>query len=208
MPGSIVLLLCWRQKYDGNMLAEFEVEIGGASPTLSVPWADERGLLAYFDLRQNSALVDDIPESRDVALRNALLRLNAPTSPFLTAKCDLWTTQELSDEEVIFRAGWKHASYIDLLWRDPPQRTHFGPCEAAMRAWIVELRKSPIESASAAIILRRCNVWNRAGYYWTVYLSGFGDTGISARDLWAAALEELLGILLPASYEADQLPPP
>ena len=77
-----------------------------------------------------------------------------------------------------------------------------------MRGWTDALRSSPIESASAAIILRRCSVWNRAGYYWTVYLSGFGETGIAARDTWATALDELLGLLLPVSHDADQLAPP
>lgn len=189
----------------GQMLAEFEVEIGGASPMLSVPWADERGLLAFFDLRENPALVDDIPESRDAALRNALLELNSSASPFLTAKCDLWTTQELSEEEDVFQAAWKHASYIDLLWRDPVQRARFAVCESAMREWILGLRESSLQPASAAMILRRCNVWNRAGYYWTVYLSGYGETGSAARDTWAGALQELLRLLLAFSTGPDEL---
>jgi hypothetical protein len=185
------------------MLAEFEVEIGADAPLLVVPWQDDTGALTFIDLRENPALVDDISESRDAAMRNALLALNSGDSPFMTGKCDLWTTQDLYDEEAIFECGWKHASYIDLLWHDPKWRSDYEICERTMRDWVRHLRLLSAEDASVSIILRVCEIWREPGFYWTIYVNGYGDTGSNARDAWSHAIASLLRVVLENSRQLD-----
>ncbi len=178
------------------MLAEFDVEIGGDAPTLAVPWSSGDGSSSFVDLSENLALIDQIPETRDSAWREALLQLNAPASHYMTAKCDLWTTQELSGEEEIFEARWKHGSYLDLLRRELEERREFAPCELAMRRWVRELRSLEPDNASVAIVLRACEVWGHPGHYWTLFISGYGETGIAAHEAWSAALDAVMRTLL------------
>jgi hypothetical protein len=180
------------------VLAEFDVDLGEDSPTLVVPWASDDGTLAFIDLAQNPSLLDEIPETRDPALRRALAALNAADLPWATAKCDLWTTQELDEEEELFGADWKHASYLDIYLRNPEGQMDFATAEQQMRKWVQHLRRIPVEPASAAIILRACAIRESPGFYWTLYVSGFGDTGIIAHSAWAEALDASVKALLKA----------
>jgi len=177
-----------------KMLAEFEVEIGPDQPRLGVPWQEETGALHFVDLASNASLVDHIPESRDTAMRTALLALNRDRSHYSTAKCDLWTTEDLDEEErEMFGAAWKHACYIDVLFADACRRASYEECEQRMRSWMPHLRALDVEDASVSIILRQCDVRLGAervthGFYWTIYVTGFAETGLAARDAWATAL--------------------
>jgi len=171
----------YRLKYAVMMWAEFDIEIGGGAPVLVVPYP------GYVDLISATDSLHAIPEARDLALHGALMRLNS--GALMTAKCDLWTTTELNEEEEELGFTHKHASYIDLLLRDTNARTHFDSCEQTMRTWTNALRWSPPETAMISVVLRSCEVFDVAGYYWTIYISGFGGTEDAARNNWEQALD-------------------
>jgi hypothetical protein len=177
------------------VLAEFDVEIGGDAPTLVIPWSADDGSCAFFDLAENPGLIDKLPESRDPELRNALIRLNTAGGRFMTAKCDLWTTRDLSDEEMIFDSEWKFASYTDVLWREDGLRADFSRCESVMRAWVERLRAEAQDFACVGFVLRACKAWKQQGFYWTVYASGFGATASEARTAWGKGLRAVIRIL-------------
>ncbi|HEY0564076.1 MAG TPA: hypothetical protein VGC88_00755, partial [Terriglobales bacterium] len=120
--------------------------------------------------------------------------LNSGASEFFTAKCDVWSTQELDEEEQIFAADWKRSSYIDVVLRDPTERTNFAACEQRMREWVRSLRTGDVEG-SVSVVLRECVVNHAAGFYWTIYVSGYGDTEAHATQAWEGALTETTAVL-------------
>ena len=177
----------YRLKYAVMMWAEFEIEIGGGAPVLVVPYA------GYADLIAAPHSVQAIPEARDTALESALLQLNSGV--LMTAKCDLWTTTELNQEEEELGCDHKHASYIDILFRDITARSNFEVCEQTMRDWTHALRPLPPDNAMISFVLRACEVFEIAGYFWTVYVSGFGETTQHARQKWEQALKTTCSVL-------------
>src|SRR5581483_12014696 len=112
---------------------------------------------------------------------------------FETAKCDVWTSREITPEEEIFGADCKFSSYVDLLFSDE-RRYSFADHEQLARAAVALLAKVPEVPASAELIIRRCyyhedGADSRDGFYITLYLSGFGDEEPQARRQWAIALK-------------------
>lgn len=181
------------------MLASFEVELGGDAPFLSLPWQSEDGSLRFVNLRESD--LSGLPEAADPGMRTALLALNAQGSPLLTAKCDLWSASTLSQEEQGFfpTARAKYASYVDVLWLDARLRSSFVAAERQMRCWTSGLRAAENEQASAEVILRACAVNGEAGFYWSVYVSGFGVDPAAAHRGWGEALLQVTAALLAPS---------
>jgi hypothetical protein len=99
------------------MEADWEIEIGGDSPVIEPDWP---GLV---DLRIAPAHVHQLPELHLLpALREFLVRLNAPSSPVWTSKCDVWAVAKVDPDELDAPADasrYAVACYIDLLSRDP-----------------------------------------------------------------------------------------
>lgn len=177
------------------MWAEFDVEVGGDAPTLTVPYP------GYVDVAENPELISEIPEARDAAMREAILALNAGT--LRTAKCDIWATTELDDEEASLGCTHKHACYVDVYFRDVEARAEFESCERAMTRWTQELRAVGGQEVGVSFVLRACEVEGQAGYYWTVYVSGYGDTGLAAREAWAGALRAVSRLLGEAAAQSE-----
>ena len=105
------------------MEADWEIEIGGHAPVIDACWE------GFVDLRHAPGRAAELSEARDLpALADALARLNGPSSPLWTSKCDVWRPESFDPDELDApgRTGENAiACYIDLLphshrpWRDP-----------------------------------------------------------------------------------------
>ena len=171
------------------MYVDWAVELGADDPVLDFPWASQDGL-RYYDLKSDPSLIDDLPEAQSSGeLRKFLLRVNAVGFPLQTAKCDHWFTREISEEEEIFGAAAKYGSYVDLLFVDSQKQLSFGDHEEFAAKLCDLLKSAPEMPASAELMVRRCfYAGSGDGYYFTLYVSGFGETEAQARQQWSIAL--------------------
>jgi hypothetical protein len=128
--------------------------------------------------------------------------MNSAIALFETAKCDVWLTDELTEEEEVFGATWKFGSYVDLLFADDT-RFDFPKHEAFAAAASKLLGRAPEISAAAEFVVRRCYFHGdgepRAGFYLTFYLYGYGDDEDQARQRWAIALKVVQNALIQLS---------
>jgi hypothetical protein len=201
------------------MYVDWSVELGADDPVLDFPWVlgeesrgeetrgekaihyeiasetplpGKAGTLRYYDLRADPSLVDHLPEAQSSSeLRKFLLRMNAAGFPLQSAKCDHWFTREISEEEEIFGAPCKFASYVDLLFTAEESQLSFADHEDYAARLCDLLKGAPEMPASAEIMVRRCFYANHPdhdGYYLTVYVSGFGETEAQSRQRWSIAL--------------------
>jgi hypothetical protein len=138
------------------MQADFSVELGPDDPVLELPWASEDPSVRYYELRRYPELVGQIPEAVAYPVLGAFLtRINAPTSPLETAKCDVWQSREMLPEEEIFGAGQKFVSYIDLVFVDEALRGSFEKHEDFAKTMCRLLSHAPDMLATIELIIRR-----------------------------------------------------
>jgi hypothetical protein len=121
--------------------------------------------------------------------------VNSADGAFESAKCDVWETSEMSVEDEVFDASVKFGSYVDLLFRDD-RRFSFEACERWAREFVVAAKRAPQAHASAELLIRRCFFPERSGFYFTLYVFGFGNAAPTARQRWVEALQEILRCLL------------
>jgi hypothetical protein len=176
------------------MDADFSIELGPDDPVLDFPWTDPSGKLSYFDLKRQPELIARLEESQKFPELAEFLRLiNSPRSPFETAKCDAWPTNELSTEEEIFDASHKFSSYVDIVCTSSERRRSFDFHEEFARRLSSLLRRAPEMPASAEVCVRRCfsaeNAEASEGFYFTLYVSGFGQGEPAANKNWAIGLK-------------------
>jgi hypothetical protein len=176
------------------MDADFSVELGRDDPVLDFPWTDPAGRLAYLDLKRKPELIAQIEEAEKFPELGEFLRtVNSARSEVQSAKCDAWTTTELSAEEDVFGASHKIASYVDLVFSNIDVRLSFASHENFARRLSELLRRAPEMPAAIEICVRRCFFENaggtREGFYLTVYISGYGNDDDSARRNWGVALK-------------------
>ncbi|MGA9640816.1 MAG: hypothetical protein WBQ72_05430 [Terriglobales bacterium] len=167
------------------MDADFSVELGPDDPVLDFPWKDPAGKLAYFDLKRQPELITQLEETQKFPeLAEFLRAINSPRSPMQSAKCDAWSTTNLTPEEEIFNATFKFASYVDLVFADAneaeairptvdravdrandrakiddaktPRRQSFPAHEDIAKRLTELLRRAPEMPASVEVIIRRC----------------------------------------------------
>lgn len=190
------------------MDADFSVELGADDPTLEFPWEDAGTALRHFDIKNNPEqirFVDEAEQYRE--LHDFLVAINSKTSKFESAKCDVWTDEELSPSEDIYDGTLKFASYIDLLFTsETGQRTNFVSHQKIARRIAELLSKAPEMSAQAEFIIRRCYFRDEPepqdGFYITFYLSGYGADEAEARSRWGIALNLVQNALLQVSAES------
>jgi len=174
------------------MDADWSIELGGDDPVLDFPWTDPAGKLAYFDLKRQPELIAKIDEGANFpGLAEFLRKVNSPRSKLESAKCDLWATTELSPEEEIFNASHKFASYVDLVFSENRHRGSLPLYEDFARRLTELLRRAPEINASAQLCIRRCFFNDAAktteGFYYTLYVSGYGNEEGEARKSWTIA---------------------
>lgn len=123
-----------------------------------------------------------------------LLRtLNRPGSKFHTAKCDVWTTRRLADDERLdFRLPCKAGAYLDLFFERPAFRRLLKP-HLQLAERLVQRLKPFRARAQMEIVVRRCLFHPRDywGYALTLFLHTYGETGREAKREQARALEVL-----------------
>jgi hypothetical protein len=186
------------------MDADFSVELGGDDPVLDFPWTDASGRLAYFDLKRHPELLAQVEEAKEhPELAEFLRSVNSARSVVESAKCDVWATTELTPEEKIFGALHKFASYIDLVLSRLDRRQSFPEHERFAKRLAALLRGAPEMSSSAEVCVRRCFFGQgsemREGFYFTVYVNGYGNDAVAARHNWAIGMKLVENAILQLS---------
>ncbi|MGB6194285.1 MAG: hypothetical protein WBF42_17595 [Terracidiphilus sp.] len=182
------------------MQADWEVEIGGEAPVIDACWP---GLV---DLRCGPHRVAEIEETQALpALADALVLLNAKHSPVGTAKCDVWTVDEVDAFELdaeADEAACGLACYIDLL---PAGDRQWASVESAVefcKGLCAHLEKVPLRCCRADLIVRRAIITPEAGGLGiTAYLTACGPREPRARGQLESALAAF------ADAVAAQAPP-
>ena len=172
------------------MDADFSVELGHDDPVLDFPWEDPTGRLAYFDLKRQPELISHIEEAKQFPeLAEFLRTVNSARSLVESAKCDAWSTTDLSAEEDIFDASHKFAAYVDLVLSSNEDRSSLPRHEEFGKRLVALLKRVPEMPASVEVCLRRCFFEEasqaREGFYFTIYISGYGQDLAAAQKSWA-----------------------
>ncbi len=200
------------------MDADYSVELGADDNILDFPWAAPEHNLRYYDLKNQPDLLLYISEAVEYQeLGRYLETVNSPASVLLSAKCDVWTEEALSEAEAIFGAKMKLASYIDHLfaasdWSKEDSRFSFERHERFAQRIVELLGHVPPVSAAVEVIIRRCyyhfdKSGERPGFYLTIYVSGYGDDATAARQRWGIALTLLQNVLQQLSAEVRRNAP-
>jgi hypothetical protein len=175
------------------MRVEIVQELDAGDDTLEVPWASPvQPGLRYLDLKAHPEEIGRLEECRKYpALASFLRKVNAADSPFRTAKCDVWTTTDLAeDERVDFKLPVKVGSYVDLLFDRPDLNSRLEP-HLQLGAKLSEILGPLRVQAQMEICVRRClfHPEERWGYYVTVFMHAYGVTPGEAEEEWNRALD-------------------
>lgn len=178
------------------MQADYSLEMGREDSALELPWQSEDGRTRYYDLKHHPESIAQIAETRDAPeLKSFLLRINTPAFGLETAKCDVWSSREISPEEEIFDAQVKFVSYVDLVFVADEPRLSLEGHEALAKSLCALLDRAPQMSASVEFVIRRCYYHppgrpdeSVAGFCITTYVSGFGNDETEARMRWSIAM--------------------
>ena len=188
------------------MDADFSIDLGLEDPILDFPWSDPSGRLAYVDLKRHPELIVQIEEAAKFPELGEFLEvLNSAPSIVETAKCDAWATTDLSAEEDIYEASHKLSSYVDVVFSETNARLSLATYEQFARKLVGILRCAPEAPSAAELCILRCYFQEdddsdiREGFYFTLYVSGYGTDGGSARRHWAAALKWTANALIQLS---------
>ncbi len=178
--------------YDPSVDADFAVELGTDDETLEFPWQAPGGP-RYCDLKRQPELLGKIEEARrEPAMADFLTAVNSPLCALETAKCDTWFSDELNPEEDVFQACCKFGSYVDLIFSDKTQRFAFPEHERFAQEIVRMLKRAPEMPAAAEFLIRRCYFHEgegvHEGFYFTLYLFGYGDSEEEARQRWSIGL--------------------
>jgi len=181
------------------MEADWEVEIGNDAPVIDACWD------GFVDLRQTPEHAAYLSEAQECpALRNALMRLNAPSSSVWTSKCDVWPPDNFDPDELDAPNGAGNcaiACYIDLLPRTPEQWPSPSQAVAACQALCSRLRNLRLPGSRADLIVRRAFVVpGHPDLGITAYLTACGSTQAQARATLAAALGLLVDAVLKQGF--------
>lgn len=172
------------------MECEFSVELAKDDPTLAVPWRSPDGKIAFLDLRVHPEQIARLSEVKEFPELGELLRtLNS--GGFATAKCDAWfdTLMDVDDEP--YGATLKCGSYVDLFFHGAHILAAFAEHERAARDVVKRVRAAEDLRARAEVAVRRAYFEKGEGFYWTVYVFGYGESRREARAEWAKALKTL-----------------
>ena len=186
------------------MDADWSIELGADDPTLAVPWESPDGVLRYHDLRQSPDLLLYIDEASQFSeLGEFLVSVNSKNSRLQSAKCDAWSSSELSEAEEIYGAPLKFCSYVDLFFAEPSRRSDRLQHEEFAKRLTALLQRAPQISAAAEFIVRRAHFAGsdvvQEGYYFTFELAAYGDDEDDARKRWMIALRLIANAILQCS---------
>jgi hypothetical protein len=182
------------------MQADFSVELGSDDPALELPWSSVDPHVRYYDLKNHPELLQQIPEAvAHPELGPFLSRINAAGFPLATAKCDVWSSEEVAPEEEIF-GDRKFVSYIDLVFVNESDRCSFEKHEAFAKDLCQLLGHAPEIAATVELVIRRC-------YYHQEKLVGENEIGQSGAPLQQSVNRESMnrgtGGLTPSDFGND-----
>ena len=186
------------------MDADYSIELGREDPVLDFPWSDPEGKLRYFDLKRQPELLVEVEEARQFPeLAEFLRTVNSALSVVESAKCDAWSTAELNPEEEIFGASHKSVSYVDVVFSDQNRRESFPFHEHFAKRLVELLRRTPETPSAVEVNVRRCRFRAsdevREGFFFTVYVTGYGQDQAQARLNWAIGLKLMGNVVLQLS---------
>jgi len=176
---------------------DWEVEIGPGAPIIDAYWD------GFVDLRVTPALVRQLPEVNNLpALGDVLVRLNGPSSPIWTSKCDVWPVldpDELDPYELSATArsalyGW--ACYIDLLPRSDQQWIvpEMAVASCKYLCWVLHAVSQPC--CRVDLVVRSAVIApGKTDNGITAYLTACGLTKAEAGTVLQTALERLVDAL-------------
>ncbi len=193
------------------MRVEVLRELGPDDAKLELPWFSPTDpSLRYIDLKKFPQQIDHFAECREYPpLASLLRRINAPGSPLRSAKCDVWTTAELGeDERFDFDFPYKIGSYVDVVFQRPDFNSHLGPHLQCGKKIGQLLRGCRIQ-AQVEIALRRClfHGQKRWGYYLTIFVHAYGATIAEAKAEWTRAVSALGDVLVQVGQAVCRLLP-
>lgn len=197
-----------------GMDVDYSVELGADDDVLEFPWVSPDESLRFFDLkRQPEQLVFVEEAMRFRELGEFLAVVNSSSTFLMTAKCDAWIEDQLSESEDIYGAAMKFGSYVDLLLDDTSgeRRFDFEEHEKLAARLTALLSKAPEIAAAVEFIVRRCYYHSseeavRPGYYLTSYVFGYGDDVEEARQRWGIALNLVQNVFAQLSCEVRNAP--
>jgi len=177
------------------MRVEINSELEPGAPALEIPWASpHQPRLKYVDLRTCPEKIPSLPECRNhPSLAQLLYRINSAGSIFRTAKCDVWVTTKLEDDEKLdFGFPLKVGSYVDLVFERSDLRTRREPHIRLARKLEKALAACPLP-AQMDIVLRRClyHGSGKWGYSFTLFVHAYGAKRSQAKEVWSLALDSL-----------------
>src|SRR5260370_3147083 len=142
------------------MEADWEIEIDGTAAVIDAHWA------GFVDLRVNSDLASQLLETAELPdLATTLVRLNAPSSPVWTSKCDVWQPEAFDPDELDAPTGENSAvaCYIDLLPTDNRRWLSQQSAINCSKLVCSQLRCRTPRTSRADIIVRRAVFTSLAG---------------------------------------------
>lgn len=171
------------------------LELDPDDAKLEIPWADPgKPSRKYLDLKKFPENIGRLKVCRSHPAMAGLLRiLNAPDSAFGTAKCDVWTTRHLEeDEKLDFNLPCKVGSYVDLIFANARLNSSRSPMFRLAKILEHRLRRCRVQ-AQAEMDVRRClfHPRGRWGYYATIYVHGYGQNLEEAESEWSRAIKNL-----------------
>jgi hypothetical protein len=179
---------------------EITRELDADCDALEVPWdSPSDPSLRYWDLKLHPEKIAGLPECRNFpAMADCLAKFNAPSSPLRSAKCDVWCTTDLAeDERLDFNLPFKTGSYLDVVFDDLERRKSVDA--HARLAEEFQRRLSALRvQAQMEIVLRRClfhpqETW---GYALTLFLHAYSSTQAEATAEWSRSIAAV-GMALP-----------
>lgn len=180
------------------MEADWEIEIASDAPVIDADWS------GFVDLHTQPDSVTRLQEVQQFpALGDILLRLNglAPdrsqqtTSPFWTAKCDLWVPESIDPDEMeasMVESSVARACYVDLIPVDSTRLASLAELESKARQIVSSLRAIPLRCSRIDLILRQAIAGGRHGFGITVYTTACGSADADAEQTLTAALGALV----------------
>ena len=181
------------------MRVDLSQELDPGDDTLEMPWTSPANpAVKYMDLKVQPDLIDLIWEAvgRPV-IASFLTETNSSSSAFRTAKCDVWTTTELAeDEKLDFGLPHKVGSYFDLVFDSPESNSRL-EAQLELGAKLERKLGGLRVQAQVEICVRRCRfqAGDRWGYYVTLFIHGYGATQAEAEGEWSRALAAVKKVL-------------
>jgi hypothetical protein len=190
------------------MDADWSVDAAADDPVVVVPWTDEGGGAGFVDLLSDPGAIHLLPEAvRHDGMREALLRLNQPSSGLGSAKCDVWKISEEEMESLAARfdlvaTGCGLGSYVDVLLTEGFASAELAGYETWARRMVRALSEGALEDprdeegSCAEFVVRPASLNGVWGYAVTMYVWSVGDDEGAVKQRWSRALRQVVSVLL------------